>query len=82
LIRLRLSKQRKEFEKECLFHDKEGVDGDIPEKPKEANEITKMITETQIQSSYPMKVRLMLPTHFRNSAAKHTSTERCLKGSS
>lgn len=56
LIKLRLSKRRKDFEKECLFHDKEGGDGDLPEKPKEANEMVKMVTETQIQSCKPMKV--------------------------
>ncbi len=55
---MRLSKKRRDFEKECVFHDKEGGDGDLPEKPKDANEMYKVIAETQIQSCYPMKVRL------------------------
>lgn len=56
---MRLSKKRKDFEKEYTFHDKEGGDGDLPEKPKEANEMMKSLTETQIQSCYPMKVFLV-----------------------
>jgi len=60
---MRLSKKRKDFEKECTFHDKEGGDGDLPEKPKEANEMIKLLNETQIQSCYPMK-EFVCQTYF------------------
>jgi hypothetical protein len=55
LIKKRISKKRKEFEKEFVFHDKEGGDCDLPEKQKDINEIPRMITETQIQSTKPLK---------------------------
>lgn len=77
LIKIRLSKKCKDFEKECTFHDKEGGDGDLPEKPKEANEMIKLLNETQIQSCYPMKVFYLVRS--RNSLVKHTLIGKFLR---